>query len=367
LSGTTVLRGQPITLSVTFFDAGNNPIDPTSGPLIDIFPAGKNPENIDTVDADAMVLNASATSLGDLGQQGSAFITRIGTGRYQYTFTIPTDPSAAPLGTWYHRWNGTVDSQALEDVWNFVVIGGGSIGASQLYPNNRVNIQIFQGIQASDGTGLSEDYQSYYTTSYNPLYCSVRKLRLEIGPFVKHIPDDTLNLALFESSIDADAFTFRQPAPGRQAFFKHARRQYVCCSTASGLLSNQLDTAAGSKRLGDLAIELGGATIGKNNVMAALQRVIDCMTKWRLVLQSGGAGFNQRPSMIVKGGNDPDRPIMGRLWEDGGSTPAANAKLWDGGTSRRAVRGYASRKSAFDSDSQNIFRGSGRLIKKRFL
>jgi len=369
LSGTTVLRGQPITLSITFFDAGNNPIDPTSGPLVDIFPAGKNPNNIITVDADALVLNASRTSFGDSGQQGSNFIIRIGTGRYEYTFNIPTDPNIAPLGNWYHRWNGTVDGSPLEEVFTFVVIGGGSIGASQLYPNNRVNISILPGIKADDGSELTEAFQSYYTTTYNPLYCSTRTLRIHYGPFLKRIPDDTLNLLMFETSIEADAFTFRQPAPAQQALFKHARRQFVCCMAACTLLSNQLDVASGSKSLGDLSIELGAVTVGPNNINAALQKAIDCMTKWRLMLQNGAGGFNLKSSGVVKGDSDPDRPFIGRLWQTGGvhGLPAANTKIYNPGVSRRGLRGFSNRSTDSNESSDNIFRGSGRITKKRFL
>lgn len=366
-----VLRGQPVTIKVVFFDAGNNPIDPTVGPFVDVFPAGKNPNNPSTVDADAKILDASMTSLGSSGQSGNTFIIRTGVGRYEYTYTVPTDPDDAPLGSWYTRWNGTVDSQPLGDVFAFVVIGGGSIGASQLYLNNRVNVCILAGVKALDGsTMLEEDFCSYYTTTYNPLYCSARKMRIDYGTFIREIPDDTLNLLIFEASIEADAFTFRAPNPGRMAFFRHARRQFACCLAAVNLLSNQLDSTGGRKQLGDLSIEAGGVATGPNNSITVLQKAIDCMTRWRLILQNGGEGFNLKAQGVVKGESDPDRPLIGRLWGTGGShaadqVPAANAKAIHSG-SRRGLRTYSPRHSMFDPNSDNIFIGSGRLVKKRF-
>ena len=44
-----------------------------------------------------------------------------------------------------------------------------------------------------------EDYSFYFTTTYNPLYSSIRKLRLEVGAFISNVPDDTVNLAIFEA------------------------------------------------------------------------------------------------------------------------------------------------------------------------
>ena len=119
-------------------------------------------------------------------------------------------------------------------------------------------------------------------------------------------------------------------------FFRFARRQYVTCVAELTLLNaisgGSTGTGDKSKRLADLQITYGGG--GQFDDL--LDKAIACRTKWEATLTSYGEigpGTSQKPSMVIKGRLDPDRPEFGREWEPtsthsgiGSEYPAANIK-----------------------------------------
>ena len=208
----------------------------------------------------------------------------------------------------------------------------------QLEENMQVLIQIDDTVTNTSGVPLTEDEELYFTTTYNPLYCSVKKIKLDVGAFIKGVPDDTINLAIFEASLEAGALTFVADTTALESpLYKHARRQWVCCRAAEILLSNVIGGSGGSvrsKRLADFAVEYD--TLGVENMLNKLRA---CMARWEPQLNSGGAA-TQKATGVVKGELDPDRPEIGRTWLRGDAPfhriPIGNAKVKQ--TNRRRWR-----------------------------
>jgi hypothetical protein len=335
MSRNAALRGNDIELTAIFLDAAGDYADP-SGITLSIYPPGKDPRNAGVVQSDAWVYGITQNDPGAGPYvDASETIEKIDTGRYKYTFNVPAD---ADLGAAFDRWQGTVDLQALDETFSFTVVGGGSIGTTVLYQNNVVFVKLANTIAATDGSLLADangdnvDYTYYFTTTYNPLYSSVRRIRLELGKLIANVPDDTINFAIFEASLEAAALSFGSTTEN-SGFFQFARRQFVTC-VAEILLLMGVGAGGGdgkSKRLADLDVSYRGS-----NTDELLNRALKCRARWEATLTSAGAlgpGVSQKPKYAIKGYYDPDRPLVGRGWEPTSSyqgsqvqMPAANIK-----------------------------------------
>lgn len=341
----SVLRGNEISLTIIFLNAVGDRTDPDSDTLnLNIFPPGFDPRLDDDV-SNAWVYGVTLTS-GGAGPYADAevHIERLDTGSYSYTFMIPDD---AELGAGFDQWTATIDDEDLDETFSFVIVGGGSIGSTQLYENNMVFIRLGSTIAAADGSLLGEAFESYFTTTYNPLYTSVRRIRADVGSLISGVPDDTINLHIFESSLEADALVFSTLTgltSSQINFFNFARRQFVTCLTELTLLGAIAGqggvTGQKQKRLADLEVR-SAAGVGKLDDL--LERALACKIKWEATLSSAaevGPNTSSRPSMVVKGSSDPDRPMIGRGYSTrNGQYPAANTKYiprWH----RRARKGY---------------------------
>jgi len=190
-----------------------------------------------------------------------------------------------------------------------------------LMQNNVVDVIIGRSLSDTDGNPLvASDYSFYFTTTYNPLYVSTRRIRMEIGGFLSGIPDDTINLAIFEASRTADAIAWTGSVTN-QTYFDMVKRSFVICEAAGILLQGiSMDGGIASKKLGDFSVEYD-----TGHMPRILDRLADCVDKWEPLLMSGG---NQKDfTMAVKGRYDPNRPVIGRVWEkESGSIPGANSK-----------------------------------------
>jgi len=355
MSRSLALPSQDITLTIMFFDSSGAPKDPDvlNNVLLDIYPPGFDPREPATLQTDAWVYDISLIGIG-LGPEAVAgkFLTHPSTGHFEYIFTVP---AAAPLGDAYDYWRGVVDGQNLTATLSFNVGQGGEITSTEppLYQNNAVYFRILSTVADNDdGTLLGADYTWYFSTTYNPLYEGIRRIRLDMGSLVTNIPDDTINLAIFEASIEADAFSFGSIT--LSPYFLFARRQYVACTAEMillhALLGASSDGGGGkSKTLADLKISTTGGSASEGGLLG---RVLACRLKWEAILTSSGEigpGTSQKPSMVVKGTLDPDRPLIGRGWEPTSSwngqdsaLPAANTDVrWIG--KRRPSKSYVHR------------------------
>lgn len=345
---TSVLRDTEIELTIVFLNALGERADPETGSIeLSIFPPSFDPRVDDDPD-NAWIAGITLTS-GGTGPYADAevCIERRSVGSYTYTFTVPSD---AEIGTAFDQWQATVNGESLEETFTFSIVDGASIelGTTQLYNNNMVFIRLSGDIAATDGSTLGETFESYFTTTYDPLYTSLRRIRLDLGSIISNIPDDTINLAIFEASLEANAFTFVSPTgltTSQMNFFVFARRQFVTCLAALILLGavTSQGGVVGSKkkRLADLEIT---SSSGQGKLDDLIEKAEHCKVKWEATLSSAaevGPGTSSRPSMVIKGTSDPDRPTIGR---DYGNTqndpyPAANGSYLTRWT-RRWKRGY---------------------------
>lgn len=197
------------------------------------------------------------------------------------------------------------------------------VASGELTTNNLVTITLDSTIASESGATLGSDYSFSFTTTYSPYYCTLRKQRLEVGTFISDVADDTINLAIFEASLAADALTWGSTTTSSAvtSYYNFVRAQWTCCKAQEILLIN---TTGGSnnlksKELGDLRVEY---QTGTND---ALNRALACLERWEGALQAGGAQV-QGPAMVVKGANDPDRPPAGRVWYKKDGMPVANTR-----------------------------------------
>lgn len=207
--------------------------------------------------------------------------------------------------------------------------------------NNIVHVTIPTSIQGTNGAVLSEPYEFEFMTTTSPSYTKVRKIRLEIGGFISGIEDDTIQQAILEASLDADAITFQ--ATRNTNFYNHARREYSTCLASKILLSNTTaKSMLKSKSLADLSVTYDPMALNE-----ALNRLGDCIGRWEQQVIAGGyAKAIQSPRSVVKGEFDPDRPTVSRIWQssDEGNLvsrriPAANNRVRNAGH-RRSLRTF---------------------------
>jgi len=247
------------------------------------------------------------------------------------TVTVFTEPvNGDPLITA----SGTllVSPSATGSVLSIVVASG------QLLTNNLVTVTLDSTIASSVGTALGSDYTWEFTTTYSPYYCTLRRIRLDVGAFIDGVADDTVNFAIFQASQEADENNWNA-SPDSSSYYQFVRSMWTCCRAQETLLIN---TTGGSnrlksKQLGDLKVEYNSS----GDVSAPLSRALECMAKWENSLRSGGMTV-QKASMVVKGELDADRPYAGRGWYMAGTMPAANAKIRLSG-SRRYRKAYYTR------------------------
>jgi hypothetical protein len=190
-----------------------------------------------------------------------------------------------------------------------------------LFANNMIFVELDETVADTDGNALGSDYTYYFTTTYDPLYSSVRRVRLELGQLINDIPDDTINLAIYEASLEADALTFGTlvfDTASASTHFIWARRQYVTCVAELILLGAMTGQGGGSdgksKRLADLNVSYSGG----GPLDDLIDKAIACRNQHEKILTSSGVlgpGTSLQPQMVIKGANDPDRPYIGREWE----------------------------------------------------
>lgn len=256
----------------------------------------------------------------------SGIAAYLGEGIFEYQYAVPSN---GPDGIWYDLWEGTLTGQALTGSFTFEVSASGLIEEvdQQLHNNNLVSITLTSGIKATDGTYLTDGYEAEFLTTTTPSYTDIRKVRLSIGSFTGAIEDDTIQTAILEASLDANTITFTTTRTNNN-LFEHARREYTTCLAGSMLMDNLNNSLLRTKTLADLHVEYD-----TNGVRDMADKLQACIDKWAAqVMTGGGVHAAKAPSMVVKGGLDPDRPLVSRMWEstvDGAISrriPAANTR-----------------------------------------
>jgi len=192
-----------------------------------------------------------------------------------------------------------------------------TLDPAQLYTNNIISIELDKSIADTNGNTLNTDQEFYFTTTYTPLYSDERRIRLDIGPLITNLPQETIMFAILEASIQADAFSFSTTISNSNYYY-HAKWQYTTCVAEMILVKAMLGdpslSSKMSKRLGELNVSRGGADY-LNDLLAKLE---DCAYGWEIGVQSGGdvtRGTSVRPQVGVKGELSEDAIVVSRQWE----------------------------------------------------
>ena len=251
-----------------------------------------------------------------------------------YTISVKFNMDLWPSGTLYTDWSDWLEITAEPVTGDpaipaavpsgFIVPPSGdtlywtSLDPSGWYSNNEVTVTISEDVMNASGNLLGEKQYFWFTTAYEPLYCTVTKIRMAIGPYIKDIPDDTINRRIFENSILA--YQLANETYGQEQWDitnpSFAAKMYTCCKTQYDLLNAKLlDKACGAgqmKRLGDFTVQ------DPVDISAVLEEprnsALACMEFWvdRLIGKDGKA----HPQMAIKGLTNPSMPpVRGvRTW-----------------------------------------------------
>jgi len=251
----------------------------------------------------------------------------VDTGFYYYSFA---DTDVA--GEYSHQWTATIDGTQVTKADKFTVKTGGSVGFDfvELGTNELVVVQLLKGLKATDGSELSQSTYLSFSTEYDPFYCSIDMLLMELGPWAENIPEDTLALAIHWSSIEADYITGKKPVDERH---QYATTRFVMYDAAIKLLSMPVGPngpAGSTKQLGDLLVETGSIDFSIKDLLVELKLERD---EWWRVVNAGGAimpGQGLGPTYAVKGDARKDARNVSREWHDPWSEyytqPSANSK-----------------------------------------
>lgn len=333
-----VLRGQTVRLRTVFEDDTGTLVDPASLPELYIYD-----ESYTTEDIEAEIEAEVYTGLGPYTA------TRISTGYYEYAYSVPAGSSE---GTWRDLWLATLGSVTSAEYFEFEVVAGAVVSLQRISSNTLIVIELDASIASSTGLTLEDDTQLAFSVTYDPLYASADLVRMEVGPWIDFIPDDTLNLLIHWASKEVDVITpstwkklhstgyedntvYHDERSGQNvSMYRFARTKFVIYDVAYRALmlpasanAGNVSGTGGTKRLGDLLIEEGlGGMSGEGLTLEMVKEIKRLRDEWWRVVNAGGnivPGQSLDPAIAVKGLNDPDRRKAGRLWEDNKDFPYA--------------------------------------------
>lgn len=257
------------------------------------------------------------------------------TGFYYYNYTT-TNLS----GTYNYLWTATINGVVTTKESSFKINEGGSVSVilPELNNNELVVIELNSSIKSLENESLSQRTYLTFSTQYDPFYCSVDMLIMELGPWAENIPHDTLALAIHWSSLEGDYLTSNKPVDDRHAF---ALTKFVMYDAAINLLRMPIGSTGGSgsrKELGDLLVESGSLDFPIKDLLTSLKLERD---EWLRVVNAGGKimpGQGLGPTFAVKGDARKDARKVSREWHDPWSEyytqPSANSKYRRPGESK---------------------------------
>ena len=347
-----VVAGGDIVLRAVFTDDAGCLVDLDAVPSIYIYD-----EDVDTAtieaEADAQVYTSALA--------GPLTATRLSTGYYTYTYTVPT---SADEGSWHDLWTGVINGAADYELFEFDVTRGFNASEQQLGNNTLVVVQLNGDITNSAGDQALVPLTLSYATTYSPLYASPDLVRLEMGRWIDYIPDSTLALMAHISSKEAD---FIHGATTQcWGNIQLARTKFVVFDTVWRCLNipgqgQSAGYSTGKKKvLGDLQITSGNTVVEVPDEI--YEYVREQRDEWWRVVNAGGnivPGQGFAPNFAVKGVFDPDRRVTGRLWE------SPEDHFYPQPTANRKARRNGRRRGRFAYDSART-RGLGRSSLYRF-
>jgi len=243
--------------------------------------------------------------------------------------------------------NGNL-SFSIEQVGSVVTL---IIDPDQILWNNIIKVNVGTGIKNTKGEN-SIEYSWYYTTTYNPLYSSIRRIRFDLGPLITSVPNETIMFAIFEASLYVDAISFMPTSSQSATYLSFAKRELATCLAELMLVSGSQGFGPGdnmSKTLGDLSVKRGE---GGYSADSKLKELRECIAKWEPVVQSGGElspYTSLKPGHSVKGATAEDAITVGRLWLPTSMPGVGNTTISAGNintpmTARRWVKNFRKRR-----------------------
>jgi len=236
---------------------------------------------------------------------------RVEEGFYYIEYTVDQ------IGLYTIEWKATFNNQLKTYKSKFTVRDG--IAAEELKFglnfNEIISVQVQSGIKAlNSNESLEENIILNFSTEYNPFYCSVEMLRVEMGSWVDLVPDETLALAIHWSSVEADNITSKGKIC-EQYFY--ARTRFVMYDAAIKLFSMpiSLNGTGKSKQLGDLLIEDGSSL--DYNLKDLVYELKEERDEWWRVVNARGSivlGQGLGPSSASKGSANSIK--KSREWHD---------------------------------------------------
>jgi len=332
-----------IQLIVQFTNADGTLINPDSTPQLSIF--STDPSDSSVVDGDAIVLNATTSSLGGVGQQGTNLVILHETGIYSYTWPVAIDRT---VGTYYDRWVATIDGVSSTVIFSFDVLEKISMVSLELDNNYVVTITLDETIADTDGNTLAEDYAFRWSTTLYPYYVSSDIVDLELGSYLGSLDTETIDFTIWQASKESDLLTYTTSITNSD-WYNHARRQYVMCRTGMLLLQNTISVLPKKKKLDQLEVQWD-----TESYQSFINDMREACLRWKRVLASGGElseHTSLKPRFGIKGRQHADRPAFGRSWNNSGR--GANSRTYTKEANRRVVHSWEDDATDPDNKKHN--------------
>lgn len=223
-----------------------------------------------------------------------------------------------------------------------------TLDPDEVFDNNIIVIEFDETVADTDGNTLAADTSFFFGTEMVPFYAGIRHVRLRLGTLGNYFPDETIALAIWDASLEADAFEPHAQviADGDAVGYARARKQFVVCFAAWVLASGGGSNAnGGSKRirLGDFDISRSaGSSKDLTDDLKA------CIDYYQAIIEGGGIlGKLHKPVGVVKGDYDVDSPNFGRLWEIP-EVPVGNSRVLYSGSRRWYKTNLTRRQGTLD-------------------
>jgi hypothetical protein len=144
--------------------------------------------------------------------------------------------------------------------------------------NAEVVVTLSPDVEGESGNKLGSEVVILFTTTLWPMYIGSQYLRLELGPALKELYDDTLNRIALKRSIEGWELA------GREFSLKnppYAAREFAKCGAILDVIETlvmRADLQRGmSKKLGDFEVNYGNRGLSKDSLKYG--SALECLTK----------------------------------------------------------------------------------------
>jgi len=153
---------------------------------------------------------------------------------------------------------------------------------------------------SGDVAVLASTYSFWFTSTYCPLFTTLGRVKLLVGPDADSLLDDTIYRMIHKNSLDAVEL-YNLSTTQNYAYdywgcdwqtVPQKLKRYVECKTAYDVLALLKNIGAGGmggnqlKSLGDMTIRYGGATGSNNPELAAPEKMKELYDCWNEMLRS---------------------------------------------------------------------------------